>query len=375
MRPRKSRRLSPRTPLNRTVPAVRARRRGPAQRQQHRLPVRKRERDPHDDSAVRPQRSGTWRWAPPVSPVRRPGLSTLLDDDAELGSVTAELEPVAGAVVSLASVCEPAGGGTARLGAAAGRGGVGTDTAGLGTSVGGVGAATGGCGRLGVVTVTVVIGVGTVTVDVVVGTGTLGTGTLGTGTLGTGTLGTGTRGHRNVGSGGGPTAPSACAATTPNAARATATSASMDCRSPNVRIRDLERCDSGAGYGRAKPGSNRSGNRLEIRLQTMVGGHARDRAQLGTRAASRTRPACLARPGSGTATASSSESRFGAAAAPARRGGCNGNARQSTPTAPVASAVRQATRAPEDRPPTINGNPRSSPARRCSTTAVQASSR
>ena len=46
----------------------------------------------------------------------------------------------------------------------------------------------------------------------------------------------------------------------------------------------------------------------------------------------------------------------------ARRGGCSGNARQSTPTAPVAAAVRHATRAPEDRPPAISGSPRSSPA-------------
>ena len=36
-------------------------------------------------------------------------------------------------------------------------------------------------------------------------------------------------------------------------------------------------------------------------------------------------------------------------------GGCTGNARQSTPTAPPAVAVRQATRAPELRPPNSSG--------------------
>ena len=37
-------------------------------------------------------------------------------------------------------------------------------------------------------------------------------------------------------------------------------------------------------------------------------------------------------------------------------------ARQSTPTAPVSSAVRQATQAPIERPPTMSGRPASSPA-------------
>ena len=63
----------------------------------------------------------------------------------------------------------------------------------------------------------------------------------------------------------------------------------------------------------------------------------------------------------GTVTASSSVSRLGAGTLPERRGGCNGNARQSTPTAPVAVAVRQATRAPAERPPVTSGRPRSSP--------------
>ena len=76
----------------------------------------------------------------------------------------------------------------------------------------------------------------------------------------------------------------------------------------------------------------------------------------------------------GTVTSSSSCRRLGVADAPERRGGCSGKARQSTPTAPVASAVRQATRAPRERPPTTSANPRSSPASRWSTTAVQAAS-
>ena len=59
----------------------------------------------------------------------------------------------------------------------------------------------------------------------------------------------------------------------------------------------------------------------------------------------------------GTVTASSSGNRLGAGAAPDLRGGCSGNARQSTPVAPVAPAVRQATRAPEERPPTSSGRP------------------
>src|SRR5512133_690684 len=49
-------------------------------------------------------------------------------------------------------------------------------------------------------------------------------------------------------------------------------------------------------------------------------------------------------------------------------------ARQSTATAPVASAVRQATWAPSERPATINGRSVSSPARSASTIAVQAAS-
>ena len=59
----------------------------------------------------------------------------------------------------------------------------------------------------------------------------------------------------------------------------------------------------------------------------------------------------------GTVTASSSPIRLAAGAAPERRGGWSGKARQSTAAAPVAAAVRQATRAPDDRPPATSERP------------------
>jgi hypothetical protein len=55
-----------------------------------------------------------------------------------------------------------------------------------------------------------------------------------------------------------------------------------------------------------------------------------------------------------------------------RRGGRSGNARHSTPAAAVAVNVRQATRAPDERPPVTSGSPASAPARSSSTTDVQA---
>ncbi len=56
----------------------------------------------------------------------------------------------------------------------------------------------------------------------------------------------------------------------------------------------------------------------------------------------------------GTVTASSSPRRLGAGLE--RRGGCSGNARHSTATAPLAAAVRHATRAPDERPPATSGS-------------------
>ena len=53
----------------------------------------------------------------------------------------------------------------------------------------------------------------------------------------------------------------------------------------------------------------------------------------------------------GTVTASSSGSRLGLGGRPWRRGGSSGKARQRTASAPVSAAVRQATRAPDERPP------------------------
>jgi hypothetical protein len=57
-----------------------------------------------------------------------------------------------------------------------------------------------------------------------------------------------------------------------------------------------------------------------------------------------------------------------------RPGGCSGKARHRTPTAPVAAAVRQATRAPDERPPVTKARPDSSSPDSASRTAVQAAS-
>ena len=61
--------------------------------------------------------------------------------------------------------------------------------------------------------------------------------------------------------------------------------------------------------------------------------------------------------------------------ADARWGGVRGKARHSTPIEPVAAAVRQATRAPIERPPVTSGMPASCAAPSRATTAVHASSR
>ena len=70
-------------------------------------------------------------------------------------------------------------------------------------------------------------------------------------------------------------------------------------------------------------------------------------------AASRTGRSRPGRSAPAPSTCSSSGSRVFSG----RPGGCSGNARQSTPTAPVARAVRHATRAPDERPPTYSGSP------------------
>jgi Right handed beta helix region len=69
----------------------------------------------------------------------------------------------------------------------------------------------------------------------------------------------------------------------------------------------------------------------------------------------------------GTVTASSSGRRLFSG----RPGGWTGNARHKTAIEPVSSAVRHATRAPDDRPPVRTGRPLSRPSRSCETTAVQ----
>ena len=72
----------------------------------------------------------------------------------------------------------------------------------------------------------------------------------------------------------------------------------------------------------------------------------------------------------GTVTASSSSSRVFSGFP----GGWTGKARQSTPAAYVSAAVRQATRAPDERPPVISGSPAKTSPRRWSTTTSHASS-
>ena len=62
----------------------------------------------------------------------------------------------------------------------------------------------------------------------------------------------------------------------------------------------------------------------------------------------------------GTVTASSSSSRVFSGFP----GGWTGKARQSTPAAYVTAAVRQATRAPAERPPVIRGSPANTSPRR-----------
>ena len=64
----------------------------------------------------------------------------------------------------------------------------------------------------------------------------------------------------------------------------------------------------------------------------------------------------------------------GGSVAVRRCGGTSGNARHSTPAAPVAPAVRHATRAPEERPPVTTCSPRSGPAAQSASTAVHAAS-
>ena len=77
------------------------------------------------------------------------------------------------------------------------------------------------------------------------------------------------------------------------------------------------------------------------------------------------------RDGDGVELGESARRGSGSGAARAAGAGTRGRGRRR-PRSPA--AVRQATRAPDDRPPTIRGSPRSSAPARCSTTAVQAAS-
>lgn len=74
-----------------------------------------------------------------------------------------------------------------------------------------------------------------------------------------------------------------------------------------------------------------------------------------------------------TSTGTPAPSSSGARVRSGRPGGCSGKARHSTAAAPAVVAVRQATRAPELRPPTTSGP--SWPGRTAATTASHASSR
>ena len=121
-----------------------------------------------------------------------------------------------------------------------------------------------------------------------------------------------------------------------------------------------------------QPTGHGGGDRRQIRLQAVVAPHDDDLTQRAARAACRTGRARPAR----RAPARSPPRARAAGSAPARRprgavaaAGTRGRARRRRR---VAAAVRQATRAPEERPPMTSGRPRSSPARRCSTTAIQA---
>ena len=96
------------------------------------------------------------------------------------------------------------------------------------------------------------------------------------------------------------------------------------------------------------------------------GGDAREvgLAASGRRAAARPRGRgrAVGRPNGSRSPCTTSTGTVGAASSARRSfsgrpGGCTGNARHSTPTAPPAAAVRHATRAPELRPPNTSGRP------------------
>ena len=192
------------------------------------LSARQHERDPHDDAAVRP--TDLARLLGGAICVR------LAPGDADDVAGDSEADPLAcgaGGAAPAAGASEPAGGATGWLGV--GRGGVGVVTLTAGT----VGAGTIGLGTVGVGKV----GVGRLGTGAggAGGTGTGGTGTGGAGTGGSGRLGVGTVtpidvvGTGTIGSGGGLTAASACAAKNP-AGRVTTPSTTMHAAGRSLRI-------------------------------------------------------------------------------------------------------------------------------------------
>lgn len=216
MRPRKSSRLTPRTPWILIVPAGRHEGDGP-----------------RNVSSITCGRCSenliltcTRPWtrlvlARKAGPATRDGRGPAAapagggDVEAPEGEPAPEDVPRAGAVPPTADGVE----GTPVTGR--GGAGVGTETVGAGT----VGAGTG------------VVGTGTVGAGAgIVGAGTLGTGRLGVETVGTGIVGTGRVGAVTVGSStAGFAAPSACAATSPRAGRASADRATRQPISRNTR--------------------------------------------------------------------------------------------------------------------------------------------
>ena len=119
-----------------------------------------------------------------------------------------------------------------------------------------------------------------------------------------------------------------------------------------------------------EPAGYRAPDGVEVLLEPVVARRPRRPRGPARAAACRTSPSPPARRASGPRRRRAprgGSSRGGRAGAPGRRG-------RARPTASTAAAVRQATRAPMERPPAISGSPASSPVPRCSITAIQAAS-
>ena len=131
------------------------------------------------------------------------------------------------------------------------------------------------------------------------------------------------------------------------------------------------RCSRRTGTAEARRASarTRGAQPVAVRLQPVVAADDRD---LAPRRRLRDAEAVARRP---ARRAPAPRRRRAPPGATCPSGATSGNARQSTPAAPVAAAVRHATRAPAERPPVTTGSDASGPARSCSSTAIQAASR